>query len=1151
MKRILLFFICFWIQFSFSQTSRIFQNYPSPNASSLGLYGNIPINYFTGIPDINIPLFEINENDMKVPISLNYHTASVKANNHPGWVGLGWNLIAGGAITRIQNGMPDELEADYGTLGYYANYNKLNVDNWSSSTKLKEYAWNFDNVLDNYEVCPDEFYFNFLGYSGKFYLDHLGIWKVSSDQFIRVLFDPINGFLTAGELRTGISNKMPGVSQTYFKRYFNKFTLITPDGFQYEFGGKNATEYSVNYRDRLNAPVVPTTWYLVKITSPHGEQITFDYEPGNLICSLGQSYSSYMYSKSGSEFLETDCSTFKTEYLRSPANGFLIFPVYLKYINSNLYNIVFETSISQELRYDPWDMDYDYIATPNPNPNTMNWYYYFTELSEIQWRKLDRLIIKSKINSFSLPIKKYEFGYANLANPSIDPKTERLKLTTIQEFSLNSDGSENSSHPQFKIFYNQTKLPNYCVDEVDHWGYYNGCGGIPLTGGSFIDRYLTTREPDASPNGIYLKAELIEKINYPTGGYTLFEFEPNTYSQIVLSDRTMLYPFDNPQPTDNKRAGGVRIKKISSYSSESDEPLVKEFFYVINYTNNSNINNLTSSGILGGESKYYWGGYHAKDTNNNLYSYNVFSSGSLLPFGYNTQGSHIGYSEVYEVLKDNNGNSNGYTKFTYTNFNSDIWGISHPDEPAINSIDYELSIYAPYNSKSVERGKLTSMEFFTSANKLVRATKYKYSKTSENFVRAIYNKTIKFCSSSLLFGTAYKFYTYSYNLSQKSEYDYDVNNNSTLKTSNYSYNNYLLINSIEELLGEKILRTTYKYPPEYINQSPSSTESTDIIALRTMISKNMIATPVEVVNFNNEQVIGGKLTLYRNDANGIPFPFTAYNLETNNPLPVSPLIETSTTFTPSSIKYDGYSFYLSKDNFYRMNLIYDKYDGFGNLLQYHKASDIPTSYIWEYNNTLLTAIIKNSTSDRIAFSNFELAPQVLSCSGDFLKGWYASPGYTWIIQNGGKVGMTCLQCYGNQAPLQTVNTLPAGDYVLSYYGKANSTSGGLIEPLTSEIVSYNSTITTDWKYFKTTINLTSASKVILRLTNAIIDDIRLYPLDALVFSTTYNPMGGMTSQTDPNGVTTYYEYDGMGRLWRVKDDHGHVLKRYEYNYGNP
>ncbi|GAB4343664.1 MAG: hypothetical protein OHK0038_23770 [Flammeovirgaceae bacterium] len=42
-------------------------NIPSPNASTLGLYGNYEVDLFTGTPNISIPLYEIVEGDIRVP----------------------------------------------------------------------------------------------------------------------------------------------------------------------------------------------------------------------------------------------------------------------------------------------------------------------------------------------------------------------------------------------------------------------------------------------------------------------------------------------------------------------------------------------------------------------------------------------------------------------------------------------------------------------------------------------------------------------------------------------------------------------------------------------------------------------------------------------------------------------------------------------------------------------------------------------------------------------------------------------------------------------------------------------------------------------------------------------------------------------------
>jgi hypothetical protein len=55
---------------------------------------------------------------------------------------------------------------------------------------------------------------------------------------------------------------------------------------------------------------------------------------------------------------------------------------------------------------------------------------------------------------------------------------------------------------------------------------------------------------------------------------------------------------------------------------------------------------------------------------------------------------------------------------------------------------------------------------------------------------------------------------------------------------------------------------------------------------------------------------------------------------------------------------------------------------------------------------------------------------------------------------------------------------------------------------------------------------------------------------AQISTYTYDPLVGMTSQTDANNFTTYFIYDKLGRLQFLKDDQGNVVTKTEYNYKN-
>ena len=146
---------------------------PTPNASDLGRYGEIPVSYYTGRPNVSIPIHTMNIRGLDFPISLQYDASGVLLNSLPGWTGHNWTLLAGGAITRIRQGHYDEYVPENQPTArpfsnYFHCYGKL-VEHKDSTDSLKH------NVLyDRYDYQPDIFTFSFLGKSGRFFLGNDG-----------------------------------------------------------------------------------------------------------------------------------------------------------------------------------------------------------------------------------------------------------------------------------------------------------------------------------------------------------------------------------------------------------------------------------------------------------------------------------------------------------------------------------------------------------------------------------------------------------------------------------------------------------------------------------------------------------------------------------------------------------------------------------------------------------------------------------------------------------------------------------------------------------------------------------------------------------------------------------------------------------------
>lgn len=103
---------------STSATDPIRVGVPSPTAASLARLAEVQAGLPSGGLDLAIPLGEVRGRHLSVPVSLQYHTTGVRVDEVEGWAGVGWTLLAGGAVTRTVRGLPDEVAPGYMNTGH-------------------------------------------------------------------------------------------------------------------------------------------------------------------------------------------------------------------------------------------------------------------------------------------------------------------------------------------------------------------------------------------------------------------------------------------------------------------------------------------------------------------------------------------------------------------------------------------------------------------------------------------------------------------------------------------------------------------------------------------------------------------------------------------------------------------------------------------------------------------------------------------------------------------------------------------------------------------------------------------------------------------------------------------------------------------------
>ena len=1123
----------------------------SPNAASLGKYVETPVNLFTGQVGASIPLYTVQTGDISIPISLTYNNTGLKVDEIPSWVGLGWDLNISGVIIQQTRGLPDDH--DYGMM--HAQLEYVNARVFENRTGPERANYLLKTKKRRADFQHDVFAYNFLGRTGSFYINDQGECIELSK----------NGFRLSKVV--GTSGKI------------SSFTIIDESGFNYQF---NIREESISDGPGTlpaeGDTYVGASWYLAKIISAKGNVVDFHYK---------QSFLEYKAQQESITFSGpvTSC------VCMAPSTN--VYAIKTKIPNYLLTEVVFAEGkvvlTSATAREDVKALQMYTGSSVNISP------------------ALDKIEILNKSNEI---LKSIEFNYDNNERLMLKEVNEKPggnvpgaqnsvhKLTYYGGGvmpSLDRMGNDYKKQDHWGYYNgiaNPTSIPTF------NFSTHRGTPGI-WSGANKASK------GEASILG------MLKSIQYPTGGIASFEYEPNyisfpnvssvpeeyqssiemggtpqtlfeqnysdfTSDSFTLSDFSNLmfteiwvYNVGDPPPSVQHNTLNISLPEITEFSFEmSPGVMYLERTYkrtnVANGTYNFDVNTTGYNQQL--EFTIYYtpgqnpalpvqievGGHRVKKITQNdghnpvSYKQYVYSDFEFVGdpdyASYQDYWSQNGACDINcprtTTIGSSNTNYNGgsvmkYRKITeQSNENNSIGEIRYRFSPS--KIE-RIGLWRYYDidlGNAQAGGKLISKEYFEklgNGNTRVKAkefsnydihehnaadnTNYLYSLINE-WTNVLYPPpgqdfgygaaelmAIDFVNGAKLF--KYGFFSYTAKLKDEGRVEYFYENSNLVptdsvvskKTFSYLGANLTFPSKIQEYSSkQKLVLNELKYPEDLSFSDPVAEN-----ARVKMIQRNVIAPSLIHSKSVDGSKIAEKTVLFKEWPNGLLLPSsdeTVYNNSSN-----------------------------SND---KLSVYFKQYDIKGNLIQQAQKDNIEHSYIWDANSNLMASVTNTSVND-IAYSSFE---QVDNDS------WAIASTQRYAAE-----ALAGMQCYSlNNGSISKSGLTTSIKYLVSYWTKTGASvtiSGGTV----GTPVALRSS--NGWTMYEQTV--TGTSTVTMSGTG-LIDELRLHPTDAQMTTYVHRPLVGMTSQTDPKGMTTYYEYDNFQRLKYIKDQAGNIIKANEYRY---
>jgi len=1057
---------------------------PSPNVASLGKYGEVPISLYTGVPNISIPLYEIKDGSLDLPITLSYNAGGIKVEEIASSSGLGWTLNAGGIIGRTVRGLPDEISSWQPQL---QDNTVENIILSGNSSKIQQLVKDVDAGYRDGEA--DMYYYNFNQLSGKFFYDQKGVIHILPDK--NLLISPVS----------------------------NGWKLTTEDGTVYTFNKVEEVRSASCSGDQSNT----VAWFLTNIKSPDGKRdITFSYERANYTyqtligqikyfsvngtgnsclqdpdpclgsqnynthrlvkIDFGDGYINFKYNNVRCDLMEDksmdqmDIYTksnqlikrfkFQYSYFGNNSDGCNIYTQ-----NSKRLKLVSITEGSIATEKPPYIFEYnEAINLPDRLSYAQDhWGYYNGKINN-----------PYLISTFTTTV----FSGAQVTFPGADrranPETAQAGILTKIKYPTGGETlftyesntvSDNYQEAQTTEQVLTFGVSNQSVSRVPN-PYESDVLVIPSPGaqvkfnisglnsalwqGCDIVQCLVIKDNSSTPF-----TQLSDSRNgttdfWPAGSYKLrlvYECGVNAIANFNVS---VIAQISITQTVDARPVGGLRIKQIEDKSGVAGQSVVKKYKY---HKENDVIH---SSGVLVNFPDYGYdlgvekilrdegGGPQGSPS---YCFYRVRQSFSNYPLA-TTQGSYVGYSHVTEDLGDN-----GERRYSYN---------AYPD---VNS----SFPFAPVQNFDWTRGFLLSTKDFVRKNgTLILAKETIHTPIGMNQRRVYGIKTGKDhmivdngeVRPSIQPLPKYSFYptiTEHFALMQTKEKIYDQNDLTkfieTVIDYTYSQKHLQLIQAktitsrSNQTTKEEII-SNKKYPFDYtFNSAPLGAEAIgiknlqDIHAVNAVIEEYTIKQSINSINnqISGQRIVAGGITTYKSDK---PYPDKLFRLEIGFPLSIINFGNGSDLKADTFIKNAN----VDVNNSYNPAVIFNSYDDNGNITTQQKSNDVKKSYIWGYN-------FKYPVAEIVGVD------------------------YATVIANSNL----------NQSVLQS----------------------------------------------------TSTSDRDMRVE---LNKIRNTFPSALVTTYTYNPLIGITSECDVNNKITYYEYDNFGRLKIIRDNDQNIFKKICYSY---